>query len=719
MNTLLVLIIALSMFVPRLFLPGVPAGQDRAKKDERDAQLRLKTDLVQVRAVVTDKRGQPVAGLKKEDFELLEDNRPQEISFFSAENVGVPSDPQRQAESKSLRVPLQDVGRTIVLFVDTVHTSFVNLARVKQTLRRFVDEQMTDRDMVALMTSSAAVGLMEQFTRDRRLLRAAIERLTAWRLSLQETLFTPYLAAQIARGDRRSLILGIELLRQEEIIAKDMRDEIIEPQVRAKARQILAEASYRRTVTLATLKGVVERTAEMPGQRMIAVFSEGFSMLGTVGGQEFIDLQPAISRAVRSGVVIYAIAAQGLQPSMMIPASHPGIPTGRQKDTINREMADLTSTLGASERDLETGLIILAKDTGGEAFFNTNDLNARLQKALNDNRVYYAFAYHAPDDDSTNRGKNFHTITVRVRNHPEYKVRTQRGYQPLEAKPAEQPLTPRQRLAQAIGAPLPVTTIPVAVSADYFERESLPGQAYIQTYIDANALQYREQDQHYLFDLETVITVYDLTGKRVHFSSNVANGNFTPERLDLAKQMGYRYTERVALKPGVYQARIGVLETATERIGTATGWIEVPDLDKGRLTLSALLLSRSPAAADQEPANKAGSVESLSPSVTQGILVYKKGAELEYRLVIYPGKDQKPSDLSMQIEVAQGDQSIYQGQWSGVESRVVDKDSKGLEVGGSLTLNGVNPGVYELRVSLKGPGAKKPVQRVASFGVEP
>ena len=319
-------------------------------------------------------------------------------------------------------------------------------------------------------------------------------------------------------------------------------------------------------------------------------------------------------------------------------------------------MADLTSTLGASERDLELGLITITKDTGGEAFFNTNDLNGRLQKALNDNRLYYAFAYHA-NDISADRGKQFHSITVRVRNHPEYKIRTQRGYQPLEAKVEEQSLTPRQRLAQALGAPLPVTTIPVAVSADYFEREKLTGQAYIQIYIDANALQYREQDQHSLFDLETVITIYDLTGKRVHISTNAAKGSFTAERLELAKRMGYRYTERVSLKPGVYQARIGVLETSSERIGTATGWIEVPDLDKGKLTLSALMLSRD-SAAKQQPANKAGSVESLSPAVTQGIMIYNPGAELEYHMVIYPGKDQKAGELSTQIEVAQGDRAM-------------------------------------------------------------
>ena len=697
-------------------------SQTQAKNDEQEKKIRLKAELVQLRAVVTDKRGQPVAGLKREDFEVLEENRSQEISFFSVENVSIPPASQTAGGVPSLRNPTQGVARTIVLFVDTVHTSFENVEQTKRALRRFVDEQMTDRDLVALVTSSGALGLMEQFTHDRRVLRAGIERLTAWRASTQETLFSPYLASQIVRGDRRSLFLGIEIIRTEEMMPKEVRDEIIEPQVRGKANQILAEASFRRRVMLGTLKGVVERVGEMPGQRMIAIFSEGFSLANISGGLEPADLQPAVSRAVRSGVVIYTIAAQGLKP-LMIPASQPGIVAGRRRENpaMRVEVADLPTTMGAAERDLQIGLVTLAKDTGGEAFFNTNDLSGRLQKALNDNQIYYAIGYHSQNESSVEKGKEFRRITVRVKDHPEYKIRTQRGYQLLEARNEEQPATPRQKLVQAMSAPLPVTTIPVAVSADYFERETLAGQAYIQIYIDANSLSYREQAEQSVFELETAITIYDLTGKRVHISTNVANGSFTAERLKLAKRNGYRYAERVSLKPGIYQTRVGVLEPATERIGTARGWLEVPDLTKSQLALSAILLTREQAAASKPPLKNASTVESLSPAVTQGIIIYNPGNDLDYHLVIHPGagKDLKADGLLMQLEVTQGDRVIFQGQWVSVEPRVVERDRKGIEVGGSLTLNGIKPGVYELRVAVKSPGSKKPVQRVVAFGVEP
>lgn len=710
MNKLLASLIA--VFVS---MQALGAGAQEKKETERDQQVRLKADLVQVRAVVTDKKGQPIGNLTKDDFEVLEDNRHQPISFFSVENVDVAAKSQTRTETTpaSLRLPQKDIGRTIVLFVDTMHLSFETIERTRQTLRRFVDEQMTDSDVVAVVTTSGALGLMEQFTRNKQLLKSAIDRLRPWRLTLEETLFTPYLAAQISRGDRRSLLLGVEIIRTEEMMPREIRSEIIEPRVRGRASQVLLEASNLRKVALGALKGVVERVAEMPGQRLIAVFSEGFTLNDSSGNYQTADLQPAVSRAVRSGVVIYAIAAQGAQP-IMIPASQPGTVAGRRREVPGRdEVADLTTTMTSSERDLQLGLTTLARDTGGEAFFNTNDLNGRLQKALNDNRVYYALAYHA-DTASASSKDRFHSIVVRVKNHPEYKVRTQRGYQSFEAKLEQQPATPRQRLAQAMSEPLPVTTIPVAVSADFFERENLPGQAYIQYYIDAGALQYREQEQHYLFDLETVTMIYDRTGKRVHISTKQANGNFTADRLEVAKRNGYRYTERVPLAPGVYQARVGVLELATEKFGTATTWLEVPDLGKSKLTLSALLLTR-----EREQVNKTARMESMSPAVTQGITVYKQGDDIDYHLVIYPGgKNPSGKDLQMQIEVVQNDKPVYQGQWVAVESRAVEKDSKGIEVGGSLALKGISPGVYELRITVKSPNSKKPVQRAAAFGLE-
>jgi hypothetical protein len=268
-------------------------------------------------------------------------------------------------------------------------------------------------------------------------------------------------------------------------------------------------------------------------------------------------------------------------------------------------------------------------------------------------------------------------------------------------------------------APLPATEIPVALSADYFEREGADGQVSLQVYIDAGAVKYHEQDGHYLFDLELATTIYDRTGKRVHVATNESHGNFTPERFEVAKHNGYRYVERVALKPGIYQVRIGVLEPATERIGTATAWVEVPDLSKGKLALSAILIARNSETGAQK-SNGPEPFQSMSPAVTQGVRVYKQGEVLTYNLMIYPASNKNADDdqLMMQTAIHQGEQQIYQGQWQPVSSLALGKNKKEILTSANLKLNNLKPGVYELRIAVKDLKSKTPVERAILFGVE-
>src|SRR5262249_60189199 len=97
-------------------------------------------------------------------------------------------------------------------------------------------------------------------------------------------------------------------------------DPSIMQMVQVKARQVLSEATYMRRATLITLREVVQRMGDMPGQRLLVMVSDGFTLFDA-GGQDTSDLQSVTSRAVRSGVVIYSIDAKGLQPPGLFDAS--------------------------------------------------------------------------------------------------------------------------------------------------------------------------------------------------------------------------------------------------------------------------------------------------------------------------------------------------------------------------------------------------------------
>ena len=153
--------------------------------------MRITTSLVQLDAVVT-KDGKHVTDLKAEDFEILEDGRPQTITNFSyISNVPTAAESPANIDAKPVRnkknknappvlpavVRPQDTRRTIAVVVDDLGISLESMGSIKSYLRKFVDEQIQPRDLVAIIRTGGEVGALQQFTTDKRLLHRAIDRL--------------------------------------------------------------------------------------------------------------------------------------------------------------------------------------------------------------------------------------------------------------------------------------------------------------------------------------------------------------------------------------------------------------------------------------------------------------------------------------------------------------------------------------------------------------
>ncbi|HWN97769.1 MAG TPA: VWA domain-containing protein [Blastocatellia bacterium] len=701
MKTLKVLLFALILTVSA---PRQSPAQ--AKQGEKDQTIKLSTELIEVRAVVADRQGKLIDGLTKEDFEVLENGRPQAISFFSIGRVAGKGDRVSVADNEALktgRVSSQESpARTVALFADTLHLSTISLLAMKQALRRYVDQQLSDQDLVALIPTTGTLGLAGQFTRDRRLLRYAIEKLGPGPAS-NDSYFTPYLAAMVDRDDQDALRVATSIVEAE--------DRIPPPPsyVRGRARQILSEAGYQSRATLLTLKAVAEAMAGLPGQRLIVLFSDGFTLWDGGGHINTSDVQSVVSRAVRSGVTIYSIDAKGLQPPAGFDASRPSMGSNPR----------IMSYISASENDLRDGLNALARDTGGEPFFNTNDLTGALQKALDNNRIYYSLAYYP---SGGNEKKAFRQIGVKVKTHPDYKVRTQKGYLASDVnkeKKEEQTQTPQQRLVHAIVAPLPVTTLGLVVEADYLESEADESQVSLHVSIDGEGLEYREQDGRYVFAMDVATMVFDASGNRVDGRSETINGNLLPERLALAKRTGYRYSRRFTLKPGLYQIRVGAREVNTDRIGTGWASVEVPNLARMKLTLSSILLLDS--SGDRPTSSAKAAMDPVSSRFVQGIRFYRKADFLTYYFRIYCdlAKANPEADLQMQAGIFQGEKAAAQGNWQPVSARVLGKDKKSIAAGEEIKLGNLDAGVYELRIFVKDSASKRTVRQSVVFGVDP
>ena len=146
--------------------------------------IRIDVNLVQVDAVVTDAKGHPVRDLTADDFEILQDGRARSITNFawvqtaSGSRTALQSDHSPTSAEAELTPRLKpgDVKRTIALVVDDLGLSFENTARIREALKKFVDLDMQPGDLVAILRTGAGLGALQQFTADKRLLHAAIDR---------------------------------------------------------------------------------------------------------------------------------------------------------------------------------------------------------------------------------------------------------------------------------------------------------------------------------------------------------------------------------------------------------------------------------------------------------------------------------------------------------------------------------------------------------------
>ncbi|MBN1571411.1 MAG: VWA domain-containing protein [Acidobacteria bacterium] len=672
---------------------GSPVRQKMQTDNEQDRIFRIKTELVEVRAVVRDRKGHIVENLKKEDFELLENNQQQEISHFSVLQVEGTQDksaasmapsPQPGSRPGNLRERLNaPPARSIILYVDNLHLEFQHLNWVKQSLRRIIDEQMTDQGMMAIVTSDGTLGIAQQFTRDRRILRYAVDRIRIGPNAWETERFTATLAGRIQRGDPKALEEGKAIVYEEEHI-----EDKYGSWTRARANRILFGLSYFRETMLLSLKALIEQLAGMPGQRMIALFSGGLTQNGRDGFPKYDEARAVINRASRSGVVIYSIDGRGLLAG-----------------TPDQEKLDI--------------LAALAKDTGGEFYMNDNNLSGLLGRAFESNRFYYVLGYYLRPG---NKERKFHGIKVRLPNHPEYKVRTIRGFSPSDIKKAmedEGETTPQQRLIQSINKPLPVTGLNVTAKLDFLEAVNNSPQVSLTVHFEGGNLQYRQQDQNHAFTVEILYAIYDSYGRQVETASANVRGILTPERLAQGQTNGFVFSKQLTLKPGVYQARVGVREMETDRIGTATAWIEAPDLERSKLALSSLiLLDPMPAGRTAADDANAGGLKQIK--TVQGIRIYPRDEFCGYVFRVFRNINTPiGADLALKTELLKDGKPIKQKEWLSLIKEQKDKDDKGnIYVGGKVNLAGLAPGIYELNVSVKDARSKKTAHRTAVFGIE-
>ncbi len=450
--------------------PVSQQNQTPPPEDPDDEVVQITTNLVQVDAVVTDRDGRPVADLTAEDFEILEDSQQQPITNFSYVTLA-PEPVQPEASSASTktltpppaRLRPQQVRRTIALVVDDLGMSFSSTFFVRDSLKKFVREQVQPNDLVAIIRTSVGSGALQQFTTDKRQLYAAIERLR----------WTPNGRGGISAFDpvRRDPFDPNEKLIPNS--AGGNRDPRIAAETSAQNAQAQREIEETReeifTVgSLGAMSFVVRGLEELPGRKSVVLISDGIRVTnrGVISSRVADAMRRLVDSANRASVVIYTLQSQGLVTYGFT----------AQDDTTGLGLEALDAVQGSRQRralDASAGLDYLASETGGLFMRNTNNYNAALRRVLNDQKGYYLIGYK-PDAAtfSAAGARKFVNLTVRVK-RPGLRVRTRNGfYNVPNERLHTKPTTRLEQLRLAINSPFSSGELPVRLTslfADYAE----------------------------------------------------------------------------------------------------------------------------------------------------------------------------------------------------------------------------------------------------------
>ena len=687
--------------------PPPPPPSQEIQKPEADEVVRITTNLVQVDAVVTDKDGKVVTDLKPEEIKILEDGRQQKITNFSYNVTETPAAPAREKPATveknappapPTRLKLGDIRRTIALVVDDLGLSFESTHFVRRALKKFVDEQMQTGDLVAIIRTGGGMGALQQFTSDKRQLYAAIERVK-W------------------NSNGRS---GVGAFAALEPPTPGPRG----PDIDAKNEELNQFREDMFAVgTLGALSYVVKGLRELPGRKSILLISDGFRIYNLEdSSRNYLALEKLrrlIDEAGRASVVIYTMNATGLQTLGLTAADNPG----------GGDVQEMLSSRRSAAFETQQGLDYLAQQTGGIAIKNNNDLSNGIRRVLEDQRGYYLIGYR-PDnstfDPKTGR-RTFHKLSLKVTRPGKFNVRMRNGFLGFsdDAKAAPVQKTLAQQMIGALTSPFGATGVHLQLTSLFGNDAKAGSIMRSMLHIDARDLTFTtEADGMHKCIFDVLAMTFGDNGVPVDQIGRTYTLQLPEALYKRAQRDGLVYYVTVPIKkPGAYQLRISFRDTSTARIGSASQFIEVPDLKKNRLAISGIVVrgenpvekaagaapSASPAA--NQPAEGANSAaqdqeaaDQKNPEASPAVRHFSRGMLMDYLFIIYNAhldKAANKSQLIAQVRLFRDGQPVFTGKENVLGFTGV-VDPKRLITSGGLKLgNDLTPGEYVLQVSVR------------------
>ncbi|MEZ5345864.1 MAG: VWA domain-containing protein [Pyrinomonadaceae bacterium] len=546
--------------------------------------VKISTDLVQVDAVVTNEKGEPVTELSSGDFQIFQDGKPQRITAFTFVNTEFPRKNRsigRGTQIDGVQAPGLEYssipGRVLTFVVDdgNCNVTMIGMTAAREGLQKFVKEQMQVNDRVAIYQTRNGSSLLQQYTSDKTRLLKTISKIR-W--------YPP--------GGTCS-ITGEEFERSRN--NSTQKEEagsvaVFESENEQKKRESLNKFYQDAVATggIGVLRYAVNGLRNMGGRKVLFFLSDG---LATTNGKStftdtYDDLRDLAELANRFSVVINSIDVRGL--STVEPQANDDFAIKLDKDATSK----VTAAREQFNESRQSGLRYASVETGGTFYRNMNYLDRPIEQALKIEKGYYLIGYEP--DSETFKGKKYHTIEVRL-NRADYSVSSRSGFGSItdeEVRTTEK--TGESAMYRAIMAPLSNSGLDLRVTA-FFDNAAQTGDVLkTLVYIGGEQISFTDEPNGMkkgVFDV-VAVTLNDKSAPVDEFNRRHTI-KFPAANLAEIRQNGLVYSADIPVKkPGVYNFRIVIRDESSGSMGSAGQQVIVPDLKKSDAFLSGLTIGQ-------------------------------------------------------------------------------------------------------------------------------
>ena len=532
------------------------------------ATIRSTVSLVEIDVQVTNRDGKPVKGLKQEQFSVTEDGKPQKISTFEYNDIEQ-IETAGKTDEAPITVPLGTVSspeeikavvrdhRMIVMFFDLTSLQAEDLLRSTRAAQKYLQEQMTPADLMAVVAFGNTLKVVANFTNDRELLKQSVE-----------ALIPGHEAALAQLADAATAANGETLVSEDTgaaFTADDTEFNIFNTDRKLAAVEALCEV----------LEGI-------PGKKSIIQFTSGITQTGEENRSELIA---ATNSANRSNVSIYSVDSHGLVTATPGGDASVGASGGNAMFTGATVISQ-----SQSRQDSRETLATLAGDTGGRSFFDVGDFGKVFQSVQNDTSGYYLVGYYSANAANDGAWRRVH---VKIDPLPAgVRIRAREGYYAPKNFGVFTTEDRERQLEQAFQSDIPEVELPLAVETSQFRLDANQVFVPIDAKLAPSALQWAQKRGSRETAFDFAAEVRDAKSNRVVGAlRDTITVKIGAEHFQDMQQRSLVYQGGVILGPGEYKLKFLARENESGRIGTFEQKLSLAPPLADRLQLSSMLLS--------------------------------------------------------------------------------------------------------------------------------